>query len=53
MDPSLVGPSVSEEFYDLLVKKKIELDAMRKYQKVTKKHKSIFGKNYPDLFGRL
>ena len=53
VDPSLVGPSVDIEFYDSLVQKKIKLDAMREHKKAMKKHKSIFGKKYPGLFGNL
>jgi len=53
VDPHLVGPFVDTGFYDSLVEKKVDLDAMRKHQKAMKKRKSIFGKKYPGLFGNL
>lgn len=53
VDPSLVGPSVDKEFYDSLVEKKVKIDALREHKKAMKKHKSIFGKKYPSLFGNL
>ncbi len=50
VDPSLVGPSVDEEFYDSLVRRKASHDRMEKLQRLTKSNP--FGRKY-GLFSRF
>ena len=52
VDPSLVGPSVNEEFYDSLVQRKTSLDEIKELQKSMKSRKG-FGNLYSSLLKDL
>jgi cell division control protein 6 len=52
VDPSLVGPSVGEEFYDSLVQKKTSLDEIKELQK-SMKSRGKFENMYASLFKDL
>ncbi|MEX0861690.1 hypothetical protein [Nitrosopumilus sp.] len=50
VDPSIVGPSVSEEFYDSQVRRRTEADKFKEYQKLLK---SSGRHNYANMYSRL
>jgi Cdc6-like AAA superfamily ATPase len=50
VDPSIVGPSVSEEFYDLQVQRRAEADKLKEYQKLLK---SRGRHNFANMYSRL
>lgn len=50
VDPGVVGPSVSEEFYDSLIKKRIEVDRLKEYQKLLKPRGRH---NFANMYSRL
>ena len=50
VDPGIVGPSVSEEFYDSQVKRRAEIDSLKEYQKSMK---SLGRHNLANMYSRL
>ena len=51
IDPALVGPSVDQEFYDSLIKKKIASDKAEKFQKLFKPRK--LGRRFYNMYKDL
>ncbi|MDF2430367.1 MAG: hypothetical protein OPY05_07245 [Nitrosopumilus sp.] len=50
VDPGVVGPSVSEGFYDSQVKRRAEIDSLKEYQKSMK---SLGRGNFANMYSGL
>lgn len=50
VDPGVVGPSVSEKFYDSQVKRRAEIDSLKEYQKSMK---SLGRSNLANMYSRF
>ena len=50
VDPGVIGPSVSEEFYDSLIQRRTKVDSLKKYQKLMKSQgRNNFANMYSEL----
>ena len=50
VDPGVIGPSVSEEFYDSLIQRRTKVDNLKKYQKLMK---SQSRNNFANMYSEL